>query len=540
MDDFLRQFSGHLRSAWGYRWIGLLVAWVVGIIGMGVVLVLPDQYQASAKIYVDTQSILRPLMSGLAVEPNLDQQINMLSRTLISRPNIEKLIRMADLDLAAKTKAEREKLIDDLIASVKLTSSGRDNLYLVSYRDPKPARAQKVVQAMVTLFVESGLGSKRQDADQARKFIEEQIKAYEAKLLEAENRLKEFKLKNLERPGGGQKDYFGSLGELQAQLNQAQLDLREATNSRDALKRQLLGEEPTISAEYSPLAGMDSSKPGGPPTAEIDMRISAMRNESEGLLQRYTEKHPDVQQLQARIRSLEEEKKQIIEKHEAEVAKAALGSKADTKAVETRPNSGGTQIPNPVYQQIKVALASAEASVASLGARVGEYQARLEALRKSSRLVPELEAEFSQLNRDYEVHKANYNNLVTRRESASISEEMDATGVAEFRLIEPPRVDPKPAAPNRLMLLMVALAAAFIVGALSSLGLSQIRPVFHDGRALAEVSGLPVLGSVSMLLANERKRYERKRSLVFFGGLGGLVAAYVAVLAFMSLVMRTA
>jgi polysaccharide chain length determinant protein (PEP-CTERM system associated) len=538
VDDFLRQFSGYLRSAWGYRWIGLLVAWVVGIIGMGVVLVLPDQYQASAKIYVDTQSILRPLMSGLAVQPNLDQQINMLSRTLISRPNIEKLIRMADLDLEAKTKTEREKLIDDLIASVKLTSSGRDNLYIVSYRDQKPARAQKVVQAMVTLFVESGLGSKRQDADQARKFIEEQIKAYEAKLLEAENRLKEFKLKNLERPGGGQKDYFGTLGEVQGQLNQAQLDLREATNSRDALKRQLLGEEPTISADNSSMIFAPSG-PGGPSTAEIDMRISGMKNEVEGLLQRYTDKHPDILQLRARIRNLEEERKQIIEKHAAEAAKEAEGKPADAKP-EVKQAAGGAQMPNPVYQQIKVALASAEASVASLSARVGEYQTRLDALKQSSRLVPELEAEFSQLNRDYEVHRTNYNNLVSRRESASISEEMDATGVAEFRLIEPPRVDPKPAAPNRLILLTVVLAAAIVVGGAASFAVSQLRPVFHDGRMLAEVAGVPVLGSVSMLLANERKRYERRRSVVFFGGLGGLVAAYVAMLAFVSLVMRSA
>lgn len=534
MDDFLRQLSGYLRGAWGYRWVGLIAAWVVGLAGMGVVLVLPDQYQASAKIYVDTQSILRPLMSGLTVTPNLDQQIGMLSRTLISRPNIEKLIRMADLDLEAKTKVERDKLIDELMESVKLSSSGRDNLYIVSYRDKKPARAQKVVQAMVTLFVESGLGSKRQDADQARKFIEEQIKAYEAKLLEAENRLKEFKLKNLERPGGGQKDYFGTLGEVQAQLNQAQLDLREATNSRDALKRQLLGEEPTISADSSGSSGVMAG-PGGPSTGEIDARISTLRNDVESLLQRYTDKHPDIQQLRARIRNLEDERKQIIEKHAAEAAKTA-----DAKPAAAAPQSGGAQIPNPVYQQIKVALASAEASVASLGARVGEYQARLTALKQSSRLVPELEAEFSQLNRDYEVHKTNYNNLVSRRESASISEEMDASGVAEFRLIEPPRVSPEPVAPNRLILLTVVLLASFAVGVAASIGVAQLRPVFHEGRSLAEIAGVPVLGSVSMLLANERKRYERRRTFVFFGGLGGLVAAYVAMLAFVSLVMRSA
>ncbi len=536
MDDLIRQLSGYLRAAWGYRWIGLIVAWIVGVVGIGVVLVLPDQYQASAKIYVDTQSILRPLMSGLTVQPNLDQQISMLSRTLISRPNIEKLIRMADLDLEAKTKAEREKLIDSLIDSVKLSSSGRDNLYIVSYRDKKPARAQKVVQAMVTLFVESGLGGKRQDADQARKFIEEQIKAYESKLLEAENRLKEFRLRNLERPGGGQKDYFGSLGELQTLLNQAQLDLREATNSRDALKRQLLGEDPTMSSDTS-FPGV-SAPGGGPSTAEIDARISAMKNDIETLLQRYTDRHPDIMQLRARIRNLEAERKEIVDRYAAEAEHPAAGK--STTSGTAAPAAGSPQMPNPVYQQIKVALVSAEASVASLSVRVAEYQSRMDKLKQSSRLVPELEAEFTQLNRDYEIHKTNYNNLVSRRESASISEEMDASGVAEFRLIEPPRVAPEPVAPNRLILLTVVLIVSLLAGGAASFLVSQLRPVFHDGRVLSDIAGVPVLGSVSMLLSDERKRYERRRSIVFYGGIGGLVAAYVAMLAFVSLVMRSA
>jgi len=535
VDDLLGQLSGYARQAWGYRWVGLLTAWLIGVVGMGVVLTLPDQYQASAKIFVDTQSILRPLMSGLAIQPNIDQQINMLSRTLISRPNIEKLIRMADLDLEAKTKAEKDQLVDELIKTVKLSGSGRDNLYFVSFRDEKPPRAQKVVQAMVSLFVESGLGSKRLDSDQARKFIEEQIKAYEAKLLEAESRVKEFKLKNIERPGGGQKDYFGSLGEVQNQLSQAQLELREASNARDALARQLLGEEPTISAE-STYSGMTSTN-GGPSTAEIDTRISALRNDIEALLQRYTEQHPDIVLSKARIRALEAERKEIVDKYAADAA--ALAEKDEPAAVR-KPVAGSQQIPNPVYLQIKVALSSAEASIASLGARVSEYQQRLEKLRQSSRLVPELESEFAQLNRDYEIHRSNYNSLVSRRESASMTEEMDASGVAEFRLIEPPRVAPQPVAPNRLILLTGVIVAALLAGVVASFVVSQLRPVFHDGQKLSEISGVPVLGSVSMLLSDDRKKYERRRSFVFFGGIGGLLAAYAAILAFVSLVMRGA
>ena len=100
-----------------------------------------------------------------------------------------------------------------------------------------------------------------------------------------------------------------------------------------------------------------------------------------------------------------------------------------------------------------MALAEAEATVASLQTRVAEYEARQARLKDSAKLVPQIEAEYSQLNRDYDIMKKNYETLVARRESAELSGEMEATGsVADFRLIDPPRASPQPVAPNRLLL----------------------------------------------------------------------------------------
>lgn len=158
MDELIRQIFTATKGIWKHRWLGLLVAWLVTGIGAFVVLSVPDKYEASARIFVDTQSILKPLMSGLAVQPNVEQQVMMLSRTLISRPNVEKLIRMADLDLKSQSKVAQEALIDDLMKSLEIKNVGRDNLYVLSYRDTSPDKAKRVIQSLVSIFVESSLG----------------------------------------------------------------------------------------------------------------------------------------------------------------------------------------------------------------------------------------------------------------------------------------------------------------------------------------------------------------------------------------------
>lgn len=506
MEDILRQAQTILRATWKYRRLGMLVAWVVGAVIAGVILRIPDRYEASARIFVDTQSILKPLMSGLAVQPNVEQQVMMLSRTLISRPNIEKLIRMADLDLKIKGKAAQEELIEDLTKTLKIQSVGRDNLYTLAYRDTDPAKAQRVVQALVSIFVESSLGDKRQDSDSARKFIDEQIRNYESKLQEAEGRLKDFKLRNVELQTGDGKTSVDRLSDLTIELNRSRLALREAENSRDAMRRQIVGEEPVLLPE-SPGADSGVSLP------EIDGRIDTQKRNLDSLLQRYTEQHPDVVGTRRLIKDLEEQKRQEL------VARKKFAAANPGTAVSN----------NPVYQQLKVSLAESEANVASLRARVAEYEARYKRTTDMLRTQPQLEAEFTQLNRDYDIHKKNYEQLVTRRESAELTGDLDAAGsVADFRLIDPPRASSTPVAPNRLLLLPAGLLLSLAAGLFAAFAASQIRPVFFEGKSLRDATGLPVLGTVS-LIPNESRRLKERNSLRrFLIATAGLVIAYGA------------
>ena len=307
MEEILRQFLIVGGAMWRRRWIGLAAAWVVAIVGAVIVWQIPDRFEASARVYVDTQTVLKPLMAGLAVQPNIDEQIGMLARTIIARPNIEKIMHSANLDVSGTTQVERDRMVDELTKRLRFTGSGRENIYTISYQDTNPDRARRVVQDLLSLFVESGLGNKRRDSESARRFIDEQIKTYEQKLAESENRLKEFKLKNLGVTSGTGADYFARMTALTAEAAKVRQELRSAEEVRDAYKRELAGEDPVMLPDLNVNAASSAAP------SEYNSRIDALRKQLDELLRRYTDQHPDVASTRRLIAQLEEERKQEIE-----------------------------------------------------------------------------------------------------------------------------------------------------------------------------------------------------------------------------------
>ncbi len=508
-----------IRDLWRGRWIAVAVAWAVALVFIFGVMVKKDRYEATARIYIDTQSVLKPLMVGLAFQPDIDQQIRMLAKTLISRPNMEKIRSADDMGWDNSKPKNFERDIEQLYNTIKVAPGGGGNIYLISYRDTDAKRAERLVDRLVKLFVNSGGSDKRKDSEDARKFIDEEIKLYESKLVAAENALKEFKLKNLDVAGavsvtvpgtgggvGSHQDYFARMSTLSDEVSKLQLELGAAEKSRDALKRELSSEDPQLPPEAM------GGNSGAPIVPEIDARLEAQRKLLDDLLRRYTEEHPDVASTRRAIAQLERQKRQEAE------ARAQDGGK-----------SRGVAATNPVFQKIRFALAESEANVASLRTRLSVQQDRLAQVKAQATRAPQIEAELSQLNRDYDVIRKNYEQLVTRRESAAMGEKIDQSSpLAEFRIIDPPRASPAAVFPNRMMLAMIGGVVSIAAGLLAAFAWSLWRPVVDSTAMLREISGRPVLGSVSLLLNNVSQRQSRIKLAGVFGAIGLLVVTQAA------------
>ncbi|MGA7980449.1 MAG: XrtA system polysaccharide chain length determinant, partial [Chromatiaceae bacterium] len=388
MQEIIRLALFYVSGIWRYRWFTLAAAAVICPIGWAYVATMPDEYEATARVFVDTDSVLTPLLRGLAIQTDDDRRVRMMTNVMFSRQNMEKLARMTDLDLRAKTPQDMDRLAAELKSRVHLGSEG-NNIYNISFDDAKPDLAKRVVQSMLTIFVESNLGDSRQDQDSAEQFLKREIKNYERRLVEAERNLKEFKTRNIDVLSE-KGSYYERLRAARDQLATAQEQLKLSTKRRDELAEQLkqVGEE-----GYDQWVDQ-SAEAVSSPTEE---RIKEMEAQVDELLLKYTDRHPDVIAMRETIERLKAKAK--VERKEF------LAAKADDVSSDEQTSSANAN--NPVYQQMRLVLSQAQADIAAQQSRVEALTKQVDDLQRAVDEGLKVEAQQKQLNRDYGILQNN-------------------------------------------------------------------------------------------------------------------------------------
>jgi polysaccharide chain length determinant protein (PEP-CTERM system associated) len=519
MQELIAKGLELLRGAWRYRWPALALTWLVAVAGWLLVATTPDTFESQTQVYVDTESLLKPLLEGIAVDRDVMSQVAMMQAVMLSRPNLEKVAKQTDLYLDVTTPGEQERVIDSLSERIVLTSSSvragarrnaTANTFKVTFEDSDPAIAHKVVQSLLDTFMEDSLGMKRTDAGVAQRFLMEQLKDYERRLLEAETRLAEFKKQNVGLMPGAEGDYYQRLQTEMVTLDTLRSRSRQVQERRNELQRQLAGEEPTFG-----LTTMASSGDNA-----YDGQIAAYQARIDQLLVQYTDKHPEVVALKNQIARLQAEK--------AGGPSASPGTASPSGPVSNEDVLMRTLDVNPVYQNMKISLSQADAELAEIR---GQIQAQEEIVARLSGKVdsiPEVEAEMARLDRDYQVNKKQYDQLLQRLESARISEQADQSSEdVKFRVIEPPTKPIMPSGPDRVLLSTLVLIVSLGAGLGLALLLAQIRPVFSTRDALKQVTGLPVLGSVTTAIAAGFIPWYRRQVALVGGALGALVVVFL-------------
>lgn len=461
----------YLAALWRYRWPAVLFAWLICAIGWTIVFMMPNIYEANARLYVDVDAVLTPLLQGIAVDDNPNARLDVLQRTLLSRPNLEALISKTDLDLQVHNATERDMLVNTLARTIVIMPQ-TSNIFTIMYRNPSPKTAVQVVQTVMNIFIESKTGRSRQEMAQASKFLDAQIANYEQQLQAVERRQADFRSKYVDLLPGP--DGSGSrLQDARATVTQLEGQMQDAQAKRDMLNKELSTTPPTLPTE--------TMGPGGSAAlAQAEQRLAELRVQ-------YTDQDPDViaqKRLVAALRA----------------GKIPSGTPAPATP-RGAPSAASRSLPNPIYEQLKIGQVNNDAWIASLTRQVAEARAQRDRLETMAHNAPGLDADFTQLNRDYDVIRKNYEELLSRREAMRIGQAADTDAQKiKMQIVDPPQASSTPVAPKRILLIFGVLFAAVAGGGGLAFVLLTFDQCFHTLDDLRTM-GLPVAGGVSLLAA---------------------------------------
>jgi polysaccharide chain length determinant protein (PEP-CTERM system associated) len=385
--------------------------------------------------------------------------------------------------------------------------------YTIAYGDGDPKIAYGVVKALSDTLVSGSTSADQSNSASAESFLQQQVNEYSKRLSDYDEKLAAFKQSNLALMPDTRGDNFARLQQEKAQLERTRSDLAVARSQRTELRRKIAG-----SARIS-----DSGRIEMPSDAQlqaatsIDAQLAQSSRDLQALLLRFTEKHPDVLALQSTIDRLQERRR--VEVGSVRITTSGNGGGGD----------GGGSFDG-VMQNLQMQINSTDVQIAALEAQAGESARRIATIQEAVSAAPEVEAAYSSLMRDYDVTRAQYQQLLQRLEVARVSSNVDKDTESKFRVVEPPAIPNEPVGIGRRIQLLAVFILAIAGGAGIAWALSLLAPVFVAKRQLEKRLGLSVVGAVKELLTDAEEARRRAANLKFTAAFAVLSGVTVVLL----------
>jgi succinoglycan biosynthesis transport protein ExoP len=467
--DYVSAFN---RRKWWF--IVPVVASVV--IGLLLVWLLPRTYQSAAVL--GSPRVDANLIGGGT--PSRNERIRAISQQLLSRPVLARTAQLEGLDQQGDTDGAIDRLRRGLEVSFgestikgNLTPDQRAALdaYRVNYTDATPDDAQRILNRVVTVFVEENSKQRQMRAQDTSELIAGQLRTSEERLKALEAKLREAKESYMGRLPEQTSANLQMVSNLQRQLESTAMMMRAENDRLSALERQI--EAMQQGADAGPVTG------SAPSSGSSQARVLQLHRElADAQLGRgFTDKHPDVIRLKEELASAE---------------KAAAEERAKPMA-ERMPLLQSS----PEYRQLLKDREAATLHIAQLRrqqanaeAGIRQYQSRVEA-------APRVEQELVSLQRAYDLERAAYGELTEKRQAALLNEELQRNqGDERFAVIAAASYPGTPFSPKPMRVLLMAIAAGFVLGTAGVMGREYLDRSVHDARGLRDEFELPVLAEI--------------------------------------------
>lgn len=435
---------------WRHRWAAAVIMWVAALAGWFALWLMPDKYQSSAVLYVQTETVLDPVMNGVTARPNYEKRVEVMKLQLLTRPNVEEIIYRAGLDREVtatdprEKRAQMEKLIDWVRGEITITSP-QEMYFEINYKNSDPTIARNVVDAALNLLREQDLGASISERQDAKKRLDTEIAAFDERLTAKETEVAAFRRLHAEELAAAEGDNRNR-GLMESELSRITGEQALAERRVSTARSQLAGARSTSSSQE---------------LERLNVELAALRSQ-------YQENYPDIAVVKARIAQLQAE------------------------GASTRPS-------DPEYKRLEAEYRAAQDIAAGLADRQKQLRADLDNLAITLGQVPRVVADLQRIERDYEQTRKNYDELIERRDRLSITSNLGAgaQGV-EYKVFEEPRTSFIPATqPIRIAMIAGVTLGAIGAGVAAAFLLTWMRKTFTQTSELQSAFGLPILGAIS-------------------------------------------
>lgn len=519
----LQKYLGIVRRRHLLFLIPLFIGWVIV---WSASWILPPRYQSGTLILVE-----QPTMPKDYVTPNvnddLQERMQSITQQILSRTRLLHIIEQYNLYAlphSSRSPDDKvERMRKDIDIELVRDTHNQITAFNVYYTSRDPHLAQQVTGELTNLFINENLEVRQQQSEDTTKFLESQLETARETLAAQEEKVRVFKAQHVGEMPGQLASNLQILSGLQSQL-QNEEDALNAAKQQHVYFQTLADQYRTLQV---PANSGDGNAVGLP---ALDQELDKLKAQLADLSSRYTDRHPDVRKLKEQVAETEKQRGQLIASLKANPSDNSSDQPGDLKAEAGDPVQASMLLQ--VQSQLRsnqLEITNREHAIAGLKAKIDDYQARLNQ-------EPIREQQLADLTRGYDQSKANYDDLLKKKNESAMATSMELLQQGErFRIIDPPSFPLKPQFPNRLKFCGMGLGLGLALGVVVAGAFEMLDGCIHDEKQLkkllppAIIAELPTIASASDLQAQTRRAWIgwATAAIVFVTILAGSAFSYL-------------
>jgi polysaccharide chain length determinant protein (PEP-CTERM system associated) len=491
--------------------IGWLLVWVASW-------VLPARYKSTTLILVEQGTMPKDYVTP-NVNDDLQARLQSITQQILSRTRLLHIIDEFNLygsDHGLNNPDEKvERMRKDIDIELVRDAQNRVTAFNVYYSSRDPHLAQQVTSELTNLFINENLEVRQKESEDTTKFLESQLDSARQNLAVQEEKIREFKGQHLQELPSQLASNLQILGGLQSQL-QAEEDALNAAQQQHVYLQTLLNQYHTMQGVAATPEGTQMGLPA------IDQELEKLKAQLADLRSRYTDRHPDIRKLKEQIAQTQKMRDQLM----AQVKSSHDASASDTAPVATTSSQPGQLSPlaqlESQMRANETEIGNRQQTVASLKAKVSEYQARLNQ-------EPVREQQLADLTRGYDQSKSNYDDLLKKKNESAMATSMELLQQGErFRIIDPPSLPLKPDFPNRLKFCGIGLAAGLALGVVVVGAFEMMDDRLYSEDEIKELIPVPVISEIPVIVTSADKEAAKRKIWIGWATAAAVVVTILA------------